>query len=204
MRQYGAKRRSSPTRRAHGTGDAGVGRRVISSMRSVTWRVAVAICGTFVATACGADGVTGTRGERLDTQVSATRVRVGDSITVTLIVSNPTGSRLKLVYGSSVTYAEAVHGDTTFAGQVGLTAPDTLILAPGAHTSLRPLTLRIRPAGVSDTVATGSESLNLPPGPSDLAACAWVIDPITPDGPAFVPGCGQSVRLTVARSSLRS
>jgi hypothetical protein len=159
----------------------------------------LALCGALCAAACSnPTGVTGPSGERLDTRVSATHVPLFDSIVVTLMVTNPSGHRLNLVYGSSVTYAQVTRGDTTFAAQVVLTGPDTISLAPDAQIALRPVALYILPlgAGALPVPTPGVEPLPLTPGVYDLAACAWVSGQ-TPDGIRFVPTCGPSVTFTV-------
>ncbi len=136
-------------------------------------------------------------GERLETEVSATHVHVGDSITATLRVSNPKFPGLTLIYGSRVTYAQVTQGSTTYGSDVTLTGPDTISLAAGAHTDLQPVTLQVPPPGVYPPTGVASEEMNLPPGRYDLAACAWVGGALTPEGVGQVPFCAQSIALTV-------
>ena len=153
----------------------------------------------MVLVACsGTEGVLGPDGERLETRVSATTTRVGDSVEVTLELINPSAHPLALRYGSRVTYAQVVHGDTTFAANVPLTGPGTIVLAEGSQTALRPVTLHILPRGVyTAPVPTPTlELLTLGPGVYELAACAWVSG-LTPEGMAYVLACGQPVTLRV-------
>jgi hypothetical protein len=160
---------------------------------ALAWSAAsVAIC----AGCSDATGINGPQGERLETHVSATTVHIGDSIAVTLEVTNPTFGSMTLVYGSHMTYAQVTAGNSTWGADVNPSPPDTIHLAAYAEATLRPVTLRVLPAGVYD-VGGPTEPMNLPAGTYDLAACAWVGSDQTPEGYALVPFCAQSVTLIV-------
>lgn len=174
--------------------------RIVAGLLVLRGRAHGSLCAAAAAFALACSsctGVSGPSGERLDTQVSATHVHVGDSVTVTLRVSNPTFRGLTLIYGSRVTYAQVTQASTTYGSNVTPTGPDTISLASGTHVDLQPVTLLIPPPGVYPPAGAASEEMNLPPGQYNLAACAWVGGDATPEGIGQVPFCAQPVTFTV-------
>lgn len=140
-------------------------------------------------------GIRGPSGERLDTQVSPTQVSLGDSVDVTLTVSNPTDSTLHLIYPSQETRALFRQNGTTLYGNGPQpTPPDTIVLTPGASTTLNTVRVWLMPAvpgpkiAVPVTLGT-DEIITVTTGGYLLQACAFNSTVTQP--------CGNSVGLTV-------
>jgi len=137
-------------------------------------------------------GPRGLSGARLETIVSANQVAEGGSVQVTVALSNPTNGILQLVLGSPVTYAMFLERTgATIAGTSPVPGRGTMVLAPGARVTLRPITLVFAQA-----VPTGDEeAISVTPGTRQLAACVFTPSQ-TPEGQE---NCAPTVTFTVTQ-----
>jgi hypothetical protein len=166
-------------------------------MWASSYTTLVVLCGVLSATACSnpiGPITTGPSGEWWITTLSTNQVAVGDSVTVTVTVINPTTQQLTLVYGSPITDVEAQQGSTTFGPDLVALDPQTIALAPGAQTSLQPLVVHILPTGVSLPEAF----LTLAPGVYGLAGCVAVWHQ-SPDNGGWIETPGPFVNFTVTQ-----
>ncbi|HXB26260.1 MAG TPA: hypothetical protein VNV25_16110 [Gemmatimonadaceae bacterium] len=147
-------------------------------------------CTSGTTTPHESSGPRGMYGEVYGTRVSADSGAIGDSVAVTLTITNSTSSTMQLIYGAPFTYARFMQNDTTFTTVSPLLAPDTIVLAANADTTLTPIWVHLSTQPLHPLPT--AEVIGVPAGTYDLAACAFV-----PQGANFVPSCGPTVQFTV-------